>query len=78
MNKKQKQHFIRELTHNVMRDVLGAVPRMPDDWGGHELRAYIADKFKESVMTVGREGPYGRAYARQTRAYRAAVLERGL
>lgn len=78
MTQAEKRRFIRELAANVVRSVIEAVPKMPDEWDGHELRRFLADKFDESAMTIGRPGPYGRPYARRTREYRNAVNVLGL
>lgn len=78
MNAAAKRKFIRELIANIQRDVLKAVPNMPEHWDGHELRRYIADRFEESAFTVGRKGPYGRDYRKRTKDYRNEVLTRNL
>jgi hypothetical protein len=51
---------------------------MPEEWDGHELRRYIADKFEEAVLTVGRSGPYGREHRKRFSKYRNTVLVNGL
>jgi hypothetical protein len=78
MTKAEKETFIRELIGNVQRDILAKVEAMPEEWDGHELRRFIADKFDESAMTVGRKGFYGKPYAKRTRDYRNEVLVRNL
>ncbi len=78
MTEAQKETFVRELISNVQADILRRIPEMPDEWDGHELRRYIADKFDESAITVGRKGPYGRDYVARTRAYRNEVTVRNL
>lgn len=78
MNVADKKLFIRELIANVQNDVLDAVAKMPDDWDGHELRRYIADKFEDSAITVGRKGHYGKPYARRFRDYQNTVLVNNL
>jgi hypothetical protein len=78
MNAQAKQDFIREIIAHVQNDILAAVPNMPEEWDGHELRRFIADKFDHSAMTVGRKGFYGRDYRQRTRAYRNEVLVRNL
>lgn len=78
MNTIEKRRFVRELIANVQRDVLAKVPLMPEEWDGHELRRYIADKFDESAITVGRSGTHGHDYRARTRAYRNEVLVRNL
>lgn len=78
MNTADKQRFILELIENVQADILSKVSAMPEDWDGHELRRYIADRFEASAMTVGRKGPYGKPYARRHRDYKNEVIVRNL
>jgi hypothetical protein len=78
MNRDAKEAFIVALICNVQADILAKVAQMPEDWDGHELRRYIADKFAESAMTVGRPGPYGKPYGKRYRAYKNAVIVRNL
>ncbi|MBS3648810.1 hypothetical protein KEU06_09350 [Pseudaminobacter sp. 19-2017] len=78
MTKREKRRFIRELISAVQKSILDRVPDMPEEWDGHELRAYIAEKFGETVVTVGRTGHYGKPYAKRTRDYRNTVIERNL
>jgi hypothetical protein len=78
MDKRQKQKFIRDLIGGVQELVLMKVDQMPDDWDGHELRRYIADKFEDSAMTVGRKGQHGKPYARRYREYKNEVITRNL
>ena len=78
MEKAEKRRFILELINNVQADILANVGKMPEEWDGHELRRYVADKFDESAMTVGRKGPYGKPYARRTRDYRNTVIVNNL
>lgn len=74
MTDQEKIRFLRELTDNVVAEAIRRVPDMPDDWDGHELRRYLADKFDDAAMTVGRKGPFGKDYAKRTKAYRNTVL----
>lgn len=78
MTNADKCSFIESLISRVKAEVLSKVLDMPAEWDGHELRRYIADKFDESAMTVGRKGPHGKPYAARTRAYRNAVATRNL
>lgn len=65
-----KRKFVRELVQNVQADILAKVDQMPDDWDGHELRRYVADKFNESASwpTHGKT-----PYARRRSSYRNTV-----
>lgn len=56
MNTNQKQAFIKQFCNN-MRDVAVAKAKdMPDNWNGHELRKYMADKFAWEVTDTMRDG----------------------
>lgn len=71
----EKRRFINELINNVRKDIFARIRDMPEEWDGHELRRYIADKFDQSAMTVGK----GRKdYAARFREYKNAVLVRNL
>lgn len=78
MDSAQKIAFISELIENVQRDIIANAPKMPDEWDGHELRRYIADKFEESAMTLGSKGPRGKDFAKRFKAYQNEVLTRNL
>lgn len=41
----EKRRFIRQLVKAVERTVIDALPRVPKEWDGHELREIIADAF---------------------------------
>src|SRR3990167_1436659 len=57
MTRSEQKKFVRELCFNVMHSIL--VKKLPEEWDGHELRRYIADKFDECAGTVGGKSPYG-------------------
>jgi hypothetical protein len=44
MNAREKARFIRELSKALTAEMLAAIPKMPEEWDGHELRQYMADK----------------------------------
>lgn len=71
MTKRERAHFVRELCGNVTKDILAKVGSMPDDWNGIELRQYIADKFRDCVIS-------GMMDRRRLREYRNAVLVENL
>jgi len=48
MNKQEQEQFVRELTGNVLAEVLAKSVQWPDDWDGHELRQLLADAFAAS------------------------------
>lgn len=76
MTKREKTKFIRDLIAAVQKDIVKKVGEMPEEWDGHELRRYVADKFEESSMTIKRKGdPEMR---RRRRRYENEVLVRNL
>ena len=50
MTKNEKREFIDSFVRSVWRDVVDLIPKMPEEWDGHQLRVYIIDKFKEQDM----------------------------
>lgn len=84
MTKKEKRAFMRELTRNILRDALAKVPNMPEEWDGHELRRYLADKFLASAdMTQVAPSPRWRKAAwgtdrKRTAAYRNTIATTNL
>ena len=78
MTRNEKKKFIRDLAKTTIKTALANVSRMPDEWDGHELRAYLAEKFADNVITVGRTGHYGKTYRARTKAYNNDVLTRNL
>ena len=46
----EKMHFVAELIEGVRKDIFLKVPLMPEEWDGHELRRYIADRFELAVL----------------------------
>lgn len=63
--------FVNELVNRVQSELLLNIERIPEEWDGHELRQWIADKFQESAYTLQRDKP-------RYRAYRNEVLVRNL
>lgn len=45
MNKTEKKRFLRELTKNVLDEMLDDMRKVPDEWDGIELRAWLAARF---------------------------------
>jgi hypothetical protein len=62
MTKAQQETFITELIRNVEKDLLARVPKLPDEWDGHELRQLIADRFQEVSFTLKQNKSRYRAY----------------
>ena len=48
LSRQAKRIFLRELIDNVKREILDAVEKMPEEWDGHELRAFVAYRFKQA------------------------------
>lgn len=72
MNQKEKRRFVKELVRSVAAEVVANISRMPDEWNGHELREYLADKFAESRFPPCHGGK------RRLRAYRNEKICRNL
>lgn len=51
MTREERREFITSLCDSLKADILSKADKMPDDWDGHELRQYIADKAQEIVWT---------------------------
>lgn len=60
MTQEEKKEFVLALSDSVLRSVLEALPRTPEDWDGHELRQLLADRFAASTyrMTLRRKRDY--------------------
>lgn len=56
MNKNEKRSFIRQLSRNIINEALSNIPKMPENWDGHELRLYLADRFRAAVMSNCMQG----------------------
>lgn len=60
--RKGKRAFIRVLTTNIRNQILAAVPKMPSEWTGHELRAYLADVTERERTFLMQKGKRKRDY----------------
>ncbi len=49
-----KQRFIEDLGTSVLSQILGSLGRVPDEWDGHELRQWLADKFSNEASDMPR------------------------
>jgi hypothetical protein len=75
MTNEEKRAFIVELIGNVQAEILAKVEAMPDEWDGHELRRFIADKFDQAnmgLLATGRVRSQGSS--KRMKSYRDAVL----
>lgn len=71
MNLREKIVFINTLISNVKRDIMSKVEDMPEEWDGHELRRYIADKFDDANL-------WKRMSMQRRRAYNNTVIVKNL
>jgi len=45
MNKAEKIKFINQLIRNVKKNIIKSVNKMPNNWNGFEIKAFISDSF---------------------------------
>jgi hypothetical protein len=64
MTKLEQRRFIRELIATVRADLLRQSVLIPDNWDGHELRQWIADRFQEASWTLRENRSRYREYRR--------------
>ncbi len=69
MSPQAQQEFISDLIGSVQATI--ASKKIPPDWGGIELRQYIADKFSDCVIT-------GTMDKRRMRDYRNVIATTNL
>lgn len=55
MKMSEKKKFIQDLCDYVRDTTVEKVGNMPEEWTGHELRRYLADKFEEQTTTTMRD-----------------------
>ncbi len=75
MNKWEKVQFVDQLIGNVRVEIMVAITggKVPEEWDGHELREYIAEKF------VACRSPLMRApRSKRKKDYHNAVLVNNL
>lgn len=60
MNKEQKTLFINNFLDSMKEAILGDVPKMPEEWDGFEIRAYIARAFasEQAKMRASRKAKF--------------------
>ena len=79
MTQEEKITFVRELIDNVRDEIIAKVPNMPDEWDGHELRRFIADRFEEANMGLLARGQVrSRGNSKRLKAYRNEVIVNNL
>ena len=67
MTREQQKQFVVELTENVTKDMLKVIAYVPEEWDGHELRQWIADRFAQCSFTL-------KENKRRYREYKNTVL----
>jgi hypothetical protein len=52
MNKDNQKEFVCSLTKTILTDINESIESdsIPENWDGHELRRYLAYKFKSAVI----------------------------
>ncbi len=61
MKRKDQKRIVKELLGSLAELVLAKLPRIPEDWDGHELRQWIADVFTANfvhALAPGRKREY--------------------
>lgn len=71
MSLEDKRGFITQLSDSIRDEVLAKAERMPEEWDGHELRAYMADKWEQERTSLMRRG-------RRLRDYRNTIAVNNL
>jgi hypothetical protein len=64
MTRTEQSDFVIELIERVKAEVLIALPRIPEEWDGHELRQLIADRFAEASFTLKQDRRRYRKYCK--------------
>ncbi len=50
MNQNKKDAFVQSIVDDLKLSVLSRIPKMPEDWDGHELRQFIGDYYNEHYI----------------------------
>lgn len=50
MTRSEQRRFVKELSRNVVKNVLQVLPDAPAEWGGHELRLLLKDHFEFATL----------------------------
>ena len=62
MTKEEKVRFIKTLSQSNLDHMLSKIDRIPEEWGGWELRQYFADSAQEAVWPEFRDKKKERKY----------------
>lgn len=71
MKQKEKARFVRNLTSAVAKAVIEDIEKMPDSWGGAEIRLYLAGAFAFEADYVRQSRVAYRRYLREKRSAQA-------
>ena len=74
MTKQDKKKFVRDLMKSLTLDIINKVEAMPDEWDGHELRMYIAERVDNEANYLRRD----KGMRKRLREYRHAVIVHNL
>lgn len=74
MTKQDKKKFVRDLMKSLTLDIINKVEAMPDEWDGHELRMYIAERVDNEANYLRRD----KGMRKRLREYRNAVIVHNL
>lgn len=79
MTRDEKLQFIGDLMATVKAAIVERVDDMPDEWDGHELRRYLADKLEEQIFHPFSKHPvWGFERDKRLRAYHNECIARNL
>lgn len=77
MTRRDQHEFVRDLLHSIGDEIIGGIEegKLPEEWDGHELRALIAEKARQSaaMSQIIRE-----PRSRRARAYNNEVIIKNL
>lgn len=52
MTLEEKREFVRSFMESMSSGMVNACENMPEHWDGHEIRAFIAEKFAYQVSEL--------------------------
>jgi hypothetical protein len=50
MNQDEKDALVQSIVDDLKLSILSRIPKMPEDWDGHELRQFIADYYQANYI----------------------------
>lgn len=78
MTRDEKENFLNLIIEAVRADIISRVAEMPEEWDGHELRRYIADKFERENGLLAQGQVRSNRATKRLAAYRNIVATRNL